>query len=133
MKKTLEELERKAALAEGDKILAAVKEAGGHRYLVAKMNGLSIEFLRENVDRFKDKLGSCVVLLGGVQGEKVNFVAGVTPDLTGKVKAGEIAKPLLRSLVVVAAANRNWRGPASETGKLGEALQEGGGHPLYRR
>ncbi|NLW56391.1 MAG: alanine--tRNA ligase [Firmicutes bacterium] len=126
LKKALEELERKAALAEGEKILATVKEAGAHRYLVAKMNGLSMELLRENVDRFKDKLGSCVVLLGGVLGDKVNFVAGVTPDLTAKVKAGEVVKAAAQ----VAGGGGGGRPELAqaggrETGKLEQALQEG--------
>ncbi len=126
LKKTLEEQERKAAFAEGEKILATVKEAGGHRYLVAKMDGLAMELLRENVDRFKDKLGSCVVLLGGVLGEKVNFVAGVTPDLTGKVKAGEIVKAAAQ----VAGGGGGGRpelaqAGGKEPGKLEQALREG--------
>ncbi|MNV97634.1 Alanine--tRNA ligase [compost metagenome] len=44
------------------------------------------------VDQLKNKLGSAVILLGGVQDGKVVLVAGVTQDLTGKLKAGELMK-----------------------------------------
>lgn len=126
LKKILDDLERKAALIEGEEMLAAVEEAGGHHYLVAKMNDVTMELLRENVDRFKDKLGSCVVLLGAVQGEKVNFVAGVTSDLTAKVKAGEIVKAAAK----VAGGGGGGRpelaqAGGKETSKLEQALQEG--------
>ena len=88
LKKELETIARKAALAEGEEIFAAVKTIGGHHYLVAKMTAASLDFMRENVDRFKDKYRSGAILLGAVQGEKVNFVAGVTKDLTGNFKLG---------------------------------------------
>jgi alanyl-tRNA synthetase len=42
------------------------------------------------MDKLKDKLKSAVVVLGAVEGGKVTLIAGVTPDLTGKVKAGEL-------------------------------------------
>ena len=69
-----------------------MREAGGCRYLVARCDGASMELLRENIDYFKDKLGSCVALLGADTGGKVSFVAGVTADLTKKVHAGELVK-----------------------------------------
>ena len=88
-----EEEDRKQARAEREEILATwVREAGGCRYVVARCDGASMELLRENIDYFKDKLGSCVALLGAATGGKVSFVAGVTADLTKKVHAGELVK-----------------------------------------
>ncbi|NLY88549.1 MAG: alanine--tRNA ligase [Firmicutes bacterium] len=88
-----EEEDRKHARAEREEILATrVREAGGHRYLVARCDGSGMELLRENIDYFKDKLGSCVALLGASNGGKVHFVAGVTSDLTGKIHAGQLVK-----------------------------------------
>jgi alanyl-tRNA synthetase len=126
LRKTLEEIERKTALAEGEEMLSKVKEAAGHRYLVAKMSEAPMEFLRENVDRLKDKLGSGVILLGAVQGAKVNFVAGVTPDLTSLVKAGEIVK----AAASVAGGGGGGRPELAQAGgknadQLDEALREG--------
>jgi alanyl-tRNA synthetase len=46
--------------------------------------------MRETVDRLKDKLKSAAIVLGAVNDGKVALIAGVTSDLTGKVKAGEL-------------------------------------------
>lgn len=46
--------------------------------------------LRMAVDKLRDKLKSAVVVLASTAGGKVSLIAGVTPDLTGKVKAGEL-------------------------------------------
>ena len=46
--------------------------------------------LRDTVDQLKNKLGSAVVVLGSAEGSKVSLVAGVSKDLTDKVKAGEL-------------------------------------------
>ncbi|HEY3435802.1 MAG TPA: DHHA1 domain-containing protein, partial [Solirubrobacterales bacterium] len=45
-------------------------------------------------DQLKDKLGSGVVVLGSVEGDKVRLVAGVTKDLTDRFRAGDIIKPV---------------------------------------
>ena len=88
-----EEEARKQACVAREEILATrVREAGDYRYVVARCDGSGMELLRENIDYFKDKLGSCVALLGAASGGKVHFVAGVTADLTGKVHAGELVK-----------------------------------------
>ncbi|MBF0144242.1 MAG: alanine--tRNA ligase, partial [Magnetococcales bacterium] len=48
--------------------------------------------LRDLLDRLRDRLGSSVILLGAVEGEKVALVAGVSPELTKRVKAGELMR-----------------------------------------
>ena len=50
--------------------------------------------LRDAVDRFKDKLQSAVVVVGSVEDGKVRLAAGVTKDNTGKIKAGDLIKPV---------------------------------------
>jgi alanyl-tRNA synthetase len=42
------------------------------------------------MDKLKDKLKSAAIVLGAIEGDKVTLIAGVTADLTGKVKAGEL-------------------------------------------
>ena len=126
LKKELETIARKAALAEGEEIFAAVKTIGGHHYLVAKMTAASLDFMRENVDRFKDKYRSGAILLGAVQGEKVNFVAGVTKDLTGKLQAGALVK----QVAAIAGGGGGGRPELAQAGgknvaQLDEALKEG--------
>ena len=126
LKKELEAIARKAALAEGEELFAAVQEIGGHHYLVAKMTAASMDLLRENVDRFKDKYRSGVILLGAAQDEKVNFVAGVTKDLTAKLQAGTLVK----QVAAIAGGGGGGRPELAQAGgknvaKLDEALQEG--------
>src|SRR5690606_27121523 len=58
--------------------------------------GADAKALRDTVDRLKDKLGSGVVVLGAVDGGKVQLVAGVTRDLTGQVKAGQLIQAVAR-------------------------------------
>ena len=126
LRKAQEELEREKALAAGDQALDNLKEAGGVRYLVARVDGLPMDLLRENVDRYKSKLQSCVVLLGAVHEDKVSFVAGVTPDLTKTIKAGELVK----SVAAVAGGGGGGRPDLAQAGgkhpeKIDEALKAG--------
>ncbi len=58
--------------------------------LAATLEGADIVALRETMDKLKDKLKSAAVVLASVADGKVTLIAGVTADLTGKVKAGEL-------------------------------------------
>ena len=92
LEKELEQLKAKAASAAGDDLAASAVEIKGARVLSARLDGLDGKALLALVDQLKNKLGSAVVLLGGVQDGKVVLVAGVTPDLTGKLRAGDLMK-----------------------------------------
>jgi alanyl-tRNA synthetase len=75
----------------GDLAADAVS-VNGAQVLAAKLEGADPQSLREAVDSLKTRLGSAVVVLATVTEDgKVALVAGVTPDLTGRVKAGELA------------------------------------------
>ena len=74
----------------GRDLTAEAREINGIKVLVARLDGTDAKALQEAADRFKDKLGSGVVVLGGVEDDKVRLVAGVTKDLTGKLKAGQL-------------------------------------------
>jgi alanyl-tRNA synthetase len=69
-----------------------IHESNGRKYIVARVDGLNMELLREAVDQLRERMGSGVALLGAVTEEKVAFVAGVTKDLTTKVQAGSLVK-----------------------------------------
>ncbi len=58
--------------------------------LAAALDGADVKSLRETVDKLKDKLKSAAIVLGSTEGGKVSLIAGVTADLTGKLKAGEL-------------------------------------------
>ncbi len=69
-----------------------IKTVNGIKYVVARIDGLSMELLREAVDKLRDRMGTGVAALGTVNDGKVAFVVGVTKDLTSKVQAGSLIK-----------------------------------------
>ena len=72
----------------------SVQVIAGINVLAARMDGADAKTLRDAVDKFKDKLQSAVVVLGSVDGGKVHLAAGVTKDNVGKIKAGDLIKPV---------------------------------------
>lgn len=92
LEKELEQLKAKAASAAGDDLAASAIEVKGVKVLVARLDGLDGDALLALVDQLKNKLGRAVILLGGALEGKVTLVAGVTQDLTGQLKAGDLMK-----------------------------------------
>ncbi|UVE19152.1 alanine--tRNA ligase [Pseudomonas sp. LS44] len=92
LEKELEQMKAKAASAAGNDLAGSAVEVKGAKVLAARLDGLDGKALMALVDQLKNKLGSAVILLGGVQDDKVVLVAGVTQDLTGQLKAGELMK-----------------------------------------
>jgi len=92
LEKELTSLKAKLATAGSGNLLDEVKEVAGIKLLAIKLEGADGKSLRESADQLKNKLGSGVVLLAAVEGEKVSLVAGVTKDLTGKLKAGDLMR-----------------------------------------
>ena len=90
LEKELERQKAKLASSAGDELLLQAREVAGVKLLNAAVEGVDGKALREMVDKLKDKLGSGVILLGAANGDKANLVAGVTKDLTDKVKAGDL-------------------------------------------
>ncbi len=92
LEREVEQLKAKAASATGNDLASTAVEVKGVKTLAARLDGLDGKALLALVDQLKNKLGSGVILLGGVQDEKIVLVAGVTQDLTGRLKAGELMK-----------------------------------------
>ena len=90
LEKEVEQLKGKLASSAGDDLIAQAISLNGVKVLIARVEGFNSKSLRETVDQLKNKLGSSVILLASITGEKVNLVSGVSKDLTGKVKAGEL-------------------------------------------
>ena len=90
LEKDLEKTKSKMAASKGEELLAQVQVIQGVNTLVATLESADIKTLRETLDQVKNKLQSGVVFLACVQDEKVQMIAGVTPDLIGKVKAGDL-------------------------------------------
>ncbi|HEY9572120.1 MAG TPA: DHHA1 domain-containing protein, partial [Pusillimonas sp.] len=91
LERDLDQLKSKLAASAGNDLAGkAVVLEGNARLLVANVSGTDPKALRGMVDQLKDKLKSAVVLLATVADDKISLVAGVTGDLAGKVKAGEL-------------------------------------------
>lgn len=123
LEKELEQLKAKAASAAGNDLAGSAIEVNGIKVLAARLDGLDGKALLAMVDQLKNKLGSAVILLGGVQDDKVVLVAGVTQDLTAKLKAGD----LMRQAAAVVGGKGGGRpdmaqGGGVDAGKLDEAL-----------
>ncbi|MGE8415364.1 MAG: alanine--tRNA ligase [Pseudomonas sp.] len=92
LEKQLEQLQAKAAAAAGDDLSGQALEVKGVKVLAVRLDGQDGKALLALVDQLKNKLGRAVILLGSVHEEKVVLVAGVTKDLTGQLKAGDLMK-----------------------------------------
>ncbi len=92
LEKDFSALKTKLATTGGGDLLSQAQDIGGIKVLALNLDGADAASLRDSVDLFKNKLGSAVVLLAAVEDNKVALVAGVTQDITGKVKAGDLMR-----------------------------------------
>ena len=90
LEKELARLKSKLASSQGDDLVSQAVEVKGAKVLAATLEGADVPALRETMDKLKDKLKSAAIVLAAVSDGKVSLIAGVTADLTGKVKAGEL-------------------------------------------
>jgi alanyl-tRNA synthetase len=86
----LARLKAKAAASAGDDLAGRAVDVKGAKVLAAALDGADVKALRETMDKLKDKLKSAAIVLGSVADGKVTLIAGVTSDLTARVKAGEL-------------------------------------------
>jgi alanyl-tRNA synthetase len=90
LEKELGRLRSRLALGQGQDLAAQAVDVKGAKVLVATLDGADAKTLRETMDKLKDRLKSAAIVLGAVNDGKVALIAGVTADLTGKLKAGEL-------------------------------------------
>jgi alanyl-tRNA synthetase len=90
LEKELDRLKSRLASSAGDELVQQAVDVGGVRVLAAQLDGVDAKGLRETADKLRDKLKSCALVLGTVADGKVSLVAAVTPDVTGRIKAGEL-------------------------------------------
>ena len=84
-------LKAKQVASQGEALVEKVLKVKGVQVLVATLEDADAEALRTTIDKLRDKLGSAVIVLASTDGGRVTLVACVTRDLTGKLKAGELA------------------------------------------
>ena len=90
LEKELSRLKAKLAASAGDTLVDSAVDIGGIKVLAAELEGADNTALRETLDKLKDKLKSAAIVLAAKGDGKVSLVAGVTADLTSKIKAGEL-------------------------------------------
>ncbi len=98
LEKELEGLKAKLARQAGADLASQAVDVNGMKVLVARVDGADPRSLRETLDQLKNKLGSGVILLATVKGEKVNLVAGVTKDKTALIKAGDLVNAVAQKV-----------------------------------
>ena len=87
----LTRLKARLASTAGDDLGAQAVDVGGFKVLAAQLDGVDRKGLMDTLDKLKTKLKSAAIVLGAVDGpDKVTLIAGVTSDLTAKVKAGDL-------------------------------------------
>ena len=90
LEKEIGRLKSKLTASAGDDLADQAIAVGAHRLLATVIEGASSGDLRQLLDQLKSKLQSAAIVLASVEGEKVTIIAGVTPDLTAKIKAGDL-------------------------------------------
>ena len=104
-------------------LMAEVQDVGGIKVLAARIDGVDSKALREAADKLRDQLGSGVVVLAAVEGDKVRLVTGVSKDLTGRLKAGELIGPVAERVGGKGGGRPDFaQAGGTEPGKLDEAL-----------
>jgi alanyl-tRNA synthetase len=90
LEKQVAQLEGRLAASRGDELSAEAVDVAGVKVLAAELSGADPKSLMSTLDTLKNKLGSGIVVLGCVQDGKVALIAGVTKDLTDRLKAGDV-------------------------------------------
>jgi alanyl-tRNA synthetase len=116
--KQLSQLKSKLASLAGNDLSSQVEEINGINILATKLENVDNKALRDTMDQLKNKLGACAILLASIEDGKVRLIAGVSKDLTAKIKAGD--------LVNVAASEVGGKG-----GGRPDMAQAGGDQPEH--
>jgi alanyl-tRNA synthetase len=90
LEKELARLRSRLAMGQGSDVASQAVDVKGAKVLAATLEGADAKTLREAMDKLKDRLKSAAIVLGAVADGKVSLIAGVTSDLTAKVKAGDL-------------------------------------------
>jgi len=98
LERELARLKGKLASAQGDDLAAQAIDIKGIKVLAATLEGADAKVLRDTVDQLKNKLKSAAIVLAVVDGDKVQLVAGVTADATGRLKAGDLVNHVAQQI-----------------------------------
>lgn len=125
LRKQEEQLRRAQGAGAADSLLSDAVKIGAASLVVARVDGASADTLKEMADTLRQKLGSALVILAGVDGEKVALLVAASQDLVGK---GVHSGNLVREIAKVAGGGGGGRPDLAQAGakdpsKVGEALE----------
>jgi alanyl-tRNA synthetase len=124
LEKELARLRSKLAAGQGTDIASQAVEVKGAKVLAAMLDGADKKTLREAMDKMKERLKSAAIVLGAVTDGRVTLVAGVTSDLTSKVKAGELVNYVAQQVGGKGGGRPDMaEAGGSDPSKLGAALE----------
>jgi alanyl-tRNA synthetase len=124
LERQLQELESRLARSRGDDLVAAATQVNGIAVVAQRLDGLDADGLRAVVDRVRERLGSGVVVVGGVANGKVALVAGVTKDLTSRIHAGKLMQEIARAVGGTGGGRPDLaQGGAKDESRLGQLPQ----------
>lgn len=98
LQKQIEQLNQKLANFQATELLSQVQEIAGRQTLITTAQGMDAKSLRNLHDGVKSKLDNAVIVLAGVEDDKVSLIASVAKDFTATIKAGDIIKHLATEL-----------------------------------
>ncbi len=124
LEKEIAKLRAKLASGRGTDLASQAVDVKGSKVLAATVDGADAKSLREAMDKLKDRLKSAAIVLGAVSDGKVALIAGVTADLTGRVKAGELVNFVARQVGGKGGGRPDMaQAGGTEPAKLPDALQ----------
>jgi alanyl-tRNA synthetase len=125
LEKEIARLKQKLASSAGGDLTAGAVDVQGIKVLAANVDGADAKSLRATLDQVKNKMGSGVILLSAIEGDKIALAAGVTKDLTDRVKAGDLMREFAQRLGGKGGGRPDMaQGGGSDVAALPEVLKE---------
>ena len=123
LEKQIATFQKQLASGQDDELTSKAIEVNGVKILATEVSDVGARDLRDLADKLKHKLGSAVVVLAVVSGEKVSLVVGVTKDLTDKYQAGKILNHIATQIGGKGGGRADMaQGGGTEPDKLAKAL-----------
>ncbi|HRR98949.1 MAG TPA: DHHA1 domain-containing protein, partial [Candidatus Sumerlaeia bacterium] len=121
LKKEIQKLRQEKAAGGADNVIASAREAGGVRFIAHRADGLNPNEMRNLADTLRAKIKEGVVVIGGVDGDKVSLICASTEGVRKKVPAGKVIKEVAK---IVGGGGGGRDDMAQAGGKLPEKLPE---------
>jgi len=121
LKKEIQKLRQEKAAGGADNVIASAREAGGVRFIAHRADGLNPNEMRNLADTLRAKIKEGVVVIGGVDGDKVSLICASTEGVRKKVPAGKVIK---EDAKIVGGGGGGRDDMAQAGGKLPEKLPE---------